>query len=69
MADETTPDESGLIHAALMQRYGSRLSPEMAETLRGAVESVLKTVAAVRAVPLANGEAPLLGFAPVRKED
>jgi hypothetical protein len=52
----------------LMRRYGDRLTPEMAQGLRGAVEAVVKTVAAVRAVPLANGEAPLLGFAPVRKE-
>ena len=52
----------------LMRRYGDRLTPEMAEGLRGSVEAVVKTVAAVRSVKLENGDAPLIGFAPVRKE-
>jgi len=52
----------------LMRRYGDRLSPEMTEGLRGAVEAVVKTVAAVRSVKLENGDAPLIGFTPVRKE-
>jgi hypothetical protein len=52
----------------LMHRYGSRLTPEMVDGLRGSVEAVVKTVAAVRSVTLANGDAPLLGFVPVRKE-
>ncbi len=68
MADKSTLEESGHTHALLMQRYASRLSPEQAEVLRAAVEAVVRTVSAVRAVPLSNGEAPLLGFAPVRKE-
>jgi len=45
-----------------------RLTPEMADGLRGSVEAVVKTVAAVRSVRLENGEAPLVCFAPVRKE-
>jgi hypothetical protein len=52
----------------LMRRYGDRLTPDMVDGLRGSVEAVVKTVAAVRSVPLANGDAPLLGFAPVRKD-
>jgi hypothetical protein len=40
----------------------------MVDGLRGSVEAVVKTVAAVRSVTLANGDAPLLGFAPVRKD-
>jgi hypothetical protein len=52
----------------LMRRYGDRLTPEMADGLRGSVEAVVKTVAAVRSVRLENGEAPLVCFAPVRKE-
>jgi hypothetical protein len=52
----------------LMRRYGDRLTPEMAEGLRGSVETVVKTVAAIRSVKLENGDAPLTGFAPVRKE-
>jgi hypothetical protein len=52
----------------LMRRYGDRLTPEMREGLRGSVETVVKTVAAVRSVRLENGEAPLGGFAPLRGE-
>ena len=60
--------ESDAVFEWLMDRYRDRLTPEMAEGLRGAVEGVVKTVAAVRSVKLENGEAPLLGFTPVRKE-
>ncbi len=49
-------------------RYGERLTPEMLEGVRGAVQSVVKTVAAVRSVRLENGDAPLTGFAPIRRE-
>jgi hypothetical protein len=52
----------------LMRRYGDRLTPEMVEGLRGSVEAVVKTVAALRSVRLENGDAPLVGFAPARKE-
>ena len=51
----------------LMHRYGDRLAPEMADGLRGAVEAVVKTVAAVRTVKLENGDAPLIGFTPISK--
>ena len=52
----------------LMRRYGDRLTPDMVDGLRGSVEAVVKTVAAVRSVTLANGDAPLFGFVPVRKD-
>ena len=52
----------------LMRRYGDRLTPEIVEGLRGSVETVVKTVRAVRSLRLENGDAPLTGFAPVRKE-
>jgi hypothetical protein len=52
----------------LMRRYGDRLTPEMVGGLRGSVETVVKTVAAVRSVRLENGDAPLVCFAPLRKE-
>ena len=52
--------------ALLMHRYGERLTPEMREGLRGSVETVVKTVAAVRSVRLENGDAPLGGFAPLK---
>jgi hypothetical protein len=50
----------------LMDRYGDRLTPEMRDGLRGSVETVVKTVAAVRSVRLENGDAPLGGFAPLK---
>ena len=52
----------------LMRRYGDRLTPEMADDLRGSVEAVMKTVAALRSVRLENGDAPLAGFSPMREE-
>lgn len=52
----------------LMRRYGDRLTPEMVGGLRASVETVVKTVAAVRSVRLENGDAPLVCFAPLRKE-
>jgi hypothetical protein len=59
--------ESEAAFELLMRRYGDRLSPEVAADLRGCVEAVVKTVTALRSVRLENGDAPLLGFAPVRK--
>jgi hypothetical protein len=52
----------------LMRRYADRLTPAMVDGVRGSVEAVVKTVAAVRSVPLAHGDAPLLGFVPVRTD-
>ncbi len=66
--DQGIQKESEAAFERLMRRYGDRLSPEMAEGLRGSVEAVVKTVAAVRAVRLENSEAPLTGFAPVKDE-
>ena len=66
--EQRIQQESGAAFDFLMRRYGDRLSPEMADELRGCVEAVVKTVAALRSARLENGEAPLVGFAPVRKE-
>ena len=52
----------------LMRRYGDRLTPEMVDGLRGSVETVVKTVAAVRSMRLEIGDAPLVCFAPSRRE-
>ncbi len=69
MSEETAiQKECEAVFEMLMRRYGDRLTPEMAEGLRGAVEAVVKTVSAVRSVKLENGDAPLLGFAPTREE-
>lgn len=69
MSDEPKiPMECGAAFDLLMRRYGDRLTPEMVDGLRGTVEAVVRTVAALRSVNLDNGSAPLLGFAPLRKE-
>jgi len=52
----------------LMRRYGDRLTPEMVDGLRGSVETVVKTVAAVRSMRLEIGDAPLVCLAPSRRE-
>ena len=40
----------------------------MADGLRGAVDTVVKTLAALRSVKLANGDEPLVTFTPFREE-
>ncbi len=62
--EQEIPAECEAAFEWLMRRYGDRLTPEMADGLRASVEGVVKTVAAMRKVPLANGDAPLLGFDP-----
>jgi len=52
----------------LMRRYGDRLTPEMVDGLRRSVETVVKTVAALRSVRIENGDARLVSFAPSRRE-
>jgi hypothetical protein len=66
--DQRVQTESEAAFDLLMRRYGDRLTPEMVEGLRGSVEAVAKTVAALQSVRLGNGNAPLVGFAPLRKE-
>jgi hypothetical protein len=53
----------------LLSRYGDRLTPAMREELSEAVSGVVKTVTALRSVPLANGEAPLSPLVPYRGEE
>jgi len=60
--------ECEAVLALLKHRYGNRLTPEMMGALKGSVEAVVKTILPVRSVALANGDAPLLGFTPYRKE-
>ncbi len=73
--EDTVSDEQSLQRECeatfelLRRRYGDRLTPEMLDGLRGAVQTVVKTVTAVRSVRLANGDAPLTGFAPIRREE
>ena len=63
--DEAIRRESEAAFDGLMRRYGDRLTPEMAAGLKRAVEAVVTTVTAVRAVKLAPGEAPLRSFPPL----
>ncbi len=50
----------------LWRLYGDRVGPEKREELREAVGAVVKTVAALMAVKLENGTAPLAPFTPFR---
>jgi len=52
----------------LTQLYGDRLTAEMREDLRESVGTVVKTVTALRSVPLDNGAAPLPPLVPYRGE-
>ncbi len=62
--DQGVHEESSAAFELLLRRYGDRLTPDMAEGLRSAVESVVRTLAALRSVKLENGETPLTGFTP-----
>jgi len=49
--------------------YCDRFSPEMANDLKAAMETVVKTVVALRSVPLNSYGDLYLPFTPFRKED
>ena len=66
--DQRIQMECEAAFALLMRRYGDRVTPEMVEVLKGSVEMVVKTTAALRSVSLANGDAPLVCFAPSLEE-
>ncbi len=66
--EQRIQQESEAAFDLLMRRFGDRLTPEMSDGLRASIETVVKTVAALRSTRLENGQAPLVGFAPVRKE-
>jgi hypothetical protein len=66
--EQTVQMECEAAFSLLMRRYGDRLTSEMADGLRRSVETVMKTVTALRSVTLENGDAPLVCFAPLRKE-
>ena len=52
----------------LTRLYGDRFTPEMARELRGAVETVARTTAALKSVPMSRVGEPSLPFQPFRKE-
>lgn len=49
-------------------RYGDRLGPEQLTPLREGIAAIAALAAAVRAVPLANGDEPLASFMPYRAD-
>ena len=51
------------------QRYGSRLTDEEEEKVRGDVEDIVESAEAMRAVELDNADEPLSLFVPYRKEE
>ena len=53
----------------LKELYRDRFSPEMQNDLKAAMETVVKTVVALRSVPLNSYGDLSLPFTPFRKED
>jgi hypothetical protein len=53
--------------ALVRDRYGDRLTAEELAQLRQVVEGLVGAVQEVRRVPLTNADAPLDGFAPLRR--
>lgn len=61
--------ESDILFGSLDRLYGHRFEAEMQEKLRGAIETVARTVVALRSVSLDRYGEPSLPFTPFRKED
>jgi hypothetical protein len=59
--------ESEMLLEMVLGRYGDRLTPEMVEGVRGAAETVAKTLIPLRSVKLENHDPPFVQFAPFRK--
>jgi len=53
----------------IQYRYGDRLSAQAFEEVKKGIDGVIKTVTALRAVPLANSDEPMPRFIPYRGED
>jgi hypothetical protein len=56
--------EAELLFALVRERYGSRLSPDELEAVRAGVAAIVEAAQALRAVPLANADSPLLPLRP-----
>jgi len=63
-APATPPAEADLLFALVRERYGSRLTPEQLTAIRQLVMGIVDDARALRAVPLANADAPLLPTPP-----
>jgi hypothetical protein len=59
--------ETEMLLEMVLCRYGERLTPEMRDGMRGAVETVVKTLIPLRSVKLENQDAPFIHFAPFRE--
>lgn len=61
-ASEPTPgaEAAEALWALVRARYGSRLTAAQLEEVRQAVEAIVETARAVRAVPLSNADLPVL---------
>ena len=62
------PAEVELRLALVRQRYGDRLTAEQLDEMRQALAVQVDNAAALRAVPLANGDAPYPPFAAYRSD-
>jgi hypothetical protein len=68
--EENEVKVQGEIFLSLLHRlYGDRFTPDMADNLKAATETVVKTILALRSVRMDQVGDPSLPFAPFRKED
>lgn len=61
--------ESDILFCSLDRLYGHRFDAEMQEKLRAAIETVARTVVALRSASLDRHGDPSLPFVPFRKEE
>ena len=65
---DAVKEESEALFGLVKRRYGDRLTPDTLDGLRAAVETVAKTVVALRSVKLEYRDEPLVLFTPFRKD-
>ncbi len=63
-----TGEEVELLFTLVRRRYGARLTAEQLAGVRQALDTIARQVAALRAVPLDNADAPWPPFVPYRAE-
>ena len=54
--------------AAILARFGGRLSPDQRTRVRAGIEGTVRMAARLRAVPLGNGDEPAGAFVPYRAD-
>jgi hypothetical protein len=66
--EKHSPADVEAMMSLIMHHYGSRLTAAQLEEVRQGVEGLARVTAALRQVPLSNGDEPLAVFVPYRQE-